>query len=93
MQFHEGEITRYSYRAVDNPVDTTGAGDLLTGAYIWADLRGAEPADCLRWAVLYATLAVDTPTGIGGAVTEAELMRAGNALDLVPPPLAGTYSG
>ena len=30
--------------------------------------------------------------GIGGAVSEAELMRAGNALDLVPPPLAGTYA-
>ena len=74
-------------------VDTTGAGDLLTAAYISADLRGAEPADKLRWAVLYATLAIGKPTGIGGAVSEAELMRAGNALDLVPPPLAGTYSG
>ena len=42
--------------------------------------------------MLYATLAVNAPTGIGGAVSEAELMRAGNALDLVPPPLAGTYA-
>jgi len=43
--------------------------------------------------VLYATLAIGTPTGIGGAVSEADLMRAGNALDLVPPPLAGIYNG
>ena len=24
-------------------LDTTGAGDLLVAAYIWADLRGASP--------------------------------------------------
>ena len=44
---------------VEHPVDTTGAGDLLAAAYIWAELRGAGPADRLRWAVLYATLAVN----------------------------------
>jgi ribokinase len=92
LQFHGGEITRYAYRAVDNPVDTTGAGDLLAAAYIWADLRGAEPVDRLRWAVVYATLAVMSPSGIGGAVSEAELVRAGLEADLVPPPLAGAYA-
>ena len=70
-------------------MDTTGAGDLLAAAYIWAELRGAEPADRLRWAVLYASLAVMTPTGIGGAVTEPELLDAGVALGLTPPPRAG----
>ena len=93
VAFSHGVMDAFACEPVVNPVDTTGAGDLLTAAYIWADLRGAEPADKLRWAVLYATLAVRAATGIGGAVTEAELMRAGNALDLVPPPLAGTYSG
>jgi ribokinase len=93
VAFSHGRMDAFACEPVANPVDTTGAGDLLTAAYIWADLRGAEPAERLRWAVLYATLAIGKPTGIGGAVTEAELMRAGNALDLVPPPLAGTYSG
>jgi sugar/nucleoside kinase (ribokinase family) len=93
VSFSHGLMDAFACEPVANPVDTTGAGDLLTAAYIWADLRGAEPAERLRWAVLYATLAIGKPTGIGGAVTEAELMRAGNALDLVPPPLAGTYSG
>ena len=28
-------------------LDTTGAGDLLVAAYIWGDLRGASPEECL----------------------------------------------
>jgi ribokinase len=71
---------------VANPTDTTGAGDLLVAAYIWADLRGAEPSDRLRWAVLYASLGVSSPTGIGGAVREAELIEAGVARGLTAPP-------
>jgi ribokinase len=82
-----GEILTAPTERVERPVDTTGAGDLLTAAYIWADLGGAEPVDRLRWAVLYATLAVTTATGVGGAVTEAELLEAGAGRGLVSPPL------
>jgi ribokinase len=84
----EGLVASAAER-VEDPVDTTGAGDLLVAGYIWADLRGADRADRLRWAVLYASLAVGTPTGIGGAVTEAELIEAGVARGLSVPPLAG----
>jgi ribokinase len=73
--------------SVERPADTTGAGDLLAAAYIWADLRGAETEDRLRWAVLYAGLAVSTPTGVGGALDEAALLREGAARGLTPPPL------
>jgi hypothetical protein len=38
--------------------------------------------------VLYAGLAVSTPTGVGGAVDEATLLEAGTARGLTPPPLA-----
>ena len=74
---------------VEHPADTTGAGDLLTAAYIWADLNGAEPEDRLRWAVLYAALAVTTPTGVGGAADEATLLGEGARRGLTPPPSAG----
>ncbi len=84
-----GETLTAAGRHVEHPVDSTGAGDLLAAAYIWADLRGADAEDRLRWAVLYAGLAVMTPTGVGGAVTEAELIAAGAELGLAAPPLAG----
>ena len=43
MAFGNGDAMAAPGEAVQNPADTTGAGDLLTAAYIWADLHGAEP--------------------------------------------------
>jgi ribokinase len=83
----DGKTMTAQGEPVERPADTTGAGDLLTAAYIWADLHGAEPEDRLRWGVLYAGLAVTTPTGIGGAVDQGTLLREGAARGLRPPPL------
>jgi ribokinase len=85
----DGDTFTVAAERVERPADTTGAGDLLTAAYIWADLRGAEPEDRLRWAVLYAGLAVTTPTGVGGAVDEATLLAEGKTRGLTRPPRAG----
>jgi sugar/nucleoside kinase (ribokinase family) len=60
-----------------DPVDTTGAGDLFTAAYVWADHLGLALEERLRWAVLYATLSVRVPTALAGAVTRSELVRVG----------------
>jgi len=84
----DGATIEVAAEAVEQPVDTTGAGDLLAAAYVWAELRGAGPEDALRWAVLYAGLAVCTPTGLGGAVDGATLLREGASRGLTPPPLA-----
>jgi sugar/nucleoside kinase (ribokinase family) len=58
-------------------VDTTGAGDLFTAAYVWADLAGAPLDARLRWAGLYAALSVRVTTGAAGAADLEELARAG----------------
>ncbi len=66
-------------------VDATGVSDLLVAAYVWADLRGAAVEDRLQWAVLYAGLSVTSPTAVGGALTEAQLLEEGTRRGLRPP--------
>jgi sugar/nucleoside kinase (ribokinase family) len=66
-------------------VDTTGAGDLFTAAYVWADRLGATLEDRLRWAVLYAAMSVRVATAVAGAASRAALEAAGARLGLAPP--------
>jgi sugar/nucleoside kinase (ribokinase family) len=71
----DGELFRARAPQVD-VLDTTGAGDLLTAAYIWGELAGLPLPERLRRAVVYASLSVRRPTGSAGAVSLAELERA-----------------
>jgi ribokinase len=84
MALVEGRSMRAAAISAD-ALDTTGAGDLLVAAYIWADLRGASPEECLQWAVIYAGLSIARPTGVGGAVTEARLLEEGTQRGLTAP--------
>ena len=72
--------------------DTTGAGDLLCAAFVWADLSGADPETALRWSVLYSALSVQVPTGAAGAVTRERLIQEATSRGL-PPVRALTASG
>lgn len=78
-------VTRVEGIVVDPVVDTTGAGDLFTAAYIWSDLAGATPEQCLRWACLAAALSVRVPTAVAGAQSIAELAAAGADRGLAVP--------
>jgi sugar/nucleoside kinase (ribokinase family) len=60
-----------------DPIDTTGAGDLFCAAYVWADTLGLLLEERLQWAVLYAALSVEVPTGVAGAVARDALLAAG----------------
>ena len=85
MAYVDGQLVRapgFEMKAVD----TTGAGDLLCAAFVWADLAGADVELALRWAVLYGSLSVTVPTGAAGAVTLERLLEEGATRGL--PPLA-----
>ena len=95
MSGAHGTLTVLGGRRVEAPdfdtgpaVDTTGDRDLISAAYAWADLGGADPATCVAWACLYSQLAMTVPTATGGAVSEERLLQEGAARGLVPPPRA-----
>jgi sugar/nucleoside kinase (ribokinase family) len=73
-------------------VDTTGAGDLLCSAFVWADLAGADVQTALSWAVLYGALSVTVPTGARGAVTRDRLIEEATTRGL-PPLVAKERTG
>jgi sugar/nucleoside kinase (ribokinase family) len=66
-------------------VDTTGAGDLFSAAYVWADHWGAPLDERLRWAVLYAALSVRVATAVAGAVPLKVLLEEGEIHGLASP--------
>jgi sugar/nucleoside kinase (ribokinase family) len=70
--------------AVD-AVDTTGAGDLFSAAYVWADHWGTPLEERLRWSVLYASLSVRVATAVAGAVTLGALLEEGAEHGLTSP--------
>ena len=87
LAYQRGELVRAAGFPMKT-VDTTGAGDLLCAAFVWADLQGAELEVALRWAVLYGSLSVTVATGAAGALSLDRLMEEASARGL--PPLATT---
>ena len=79
-----GEFVQVDGVRVD-AVDTTGAGDLFTAAFIWSDQAGAPPEEALRWACLAASLSVRVPTAVAGAQTFEQLVSAGTEQGLALP--------
>ena len=66
-------------------VDTNGAGDLFTAAWVWADLAGAPVEDRLRLAVTYASLSVRVATTHAGALTVDAFRREAGLPDAMIP--------
>jgi len=67
-------------------VDTNGAGDLFTAAWVWADLAGAPLEERVQLAVAYASLSVRVATTRDGALTLDAFRREAPLLDEIIPP-------
>jgi sugar/nucleoside kinase (ribokinase family) len=81
-----GEHGLISQPAPDVPVvDTNGAGDLFTAAWVWADLAGMDVAERLRLAVIYASMSIGVATTREGAATAEQLLRAAADPDATIP--------
>lgn len=55
-------------------IDTTGAGDTFTGAYVWADLNGWDMHERLTFACVAAALSVQCAAGVPGVPSRARLL-------------------
>jgi len=69
--------------------DTTGAGDLFTAAYVWADLAGLPLRTALEHASLYAALALESGTPVDAAPTLDRLLAQARQCGLAAPPTLG----
>jgi sulfofructose kinase len=72
MLLHGDELYECPAFPVD-VVDTTGAGDVFRGAFIYALLGGRGPADVLRFAAAAAAVSCTREGAIGGVPTLAEV--------------------
>ena len=68
------------------PVDTTGAGDLLAAAYIWADLNGATPQAALSGQCCTRAAPSRRPRASAERSRAEALLAAGDARGMVAPP-------
>lgn len=65
---------------VENPIDSTGAGDSFAAGFLWALSEGWTPADCCRFACATASCAVESFGATNGIHSLDEVMRRYNFL-------------
>jgi sugar/nucleoside kinase (ribokinase family) len=78
MLLEGNQLYRVPARAIQ-PVDTTGAGDVFRGAFIYAYLRGERPHEILRFANAAAALSCTREGALDSVPTRDEveaLLRA-----------------
>ena len=71
----DGRVVRVAAPIVEVD-DPTGAGDLFTAAYVWADLAGRSLEDRLALASAYASLSLGAATSRQKGLTGQEFEKA-----------------
>ena len=74
-------------------VDTTGAGDVFRGAFIYALLRGDAPADILRFANAAAAISCTRTGAISSVPTLAEIEALSPVARGLEPPHGDDHAG
>ena len=69
----EGDTLHHAPAYTVEAVDTTGAGDVFRGAFIFALLRGDSPPDMLRFANAAAAVSCTREGAIGGVPAPADV--------------------
>jgi len=69
----DGDTLHQAQAVTVEAVDTTGAGDVFRGAFIYALLRGDSPPDILRFANAAAAVSCTREGAIGGVPTLADV--------------------
>ena len=72
--------------AVDDVVDTTGAGDAFTAAFAVALAEGRDEREAVRWGCAAGAHMVEHPGVVPGLPTREELIATGRSNDEIAPP-------
>jgi sugar/nucleoside kinase (ribokinase family) len=87
----EGDRLHHAPAVSIEPTDTTGAGDVFRGAFIYALLAGREPADILRFANAAAAVSCTREGAMDSIPTLADVERVlSGGADLRPAPAVRT---
>lgn len=70
----ESPIYKIPAYPVENPVDTTGAGDCFAAGFLWALSNGWEPVECCRFACATASCTVESFGATDGIHSPEEIM-------------------
>ena len=73
--FWDGRSALHQEAFQVKPVDTTGAGDVYHGAYLYAFLQGWQPEECLRYASAAAAIKCTARGGRGALARPEEVLR------------------
>jgi sugar/nucleoside kinase (ribokinase family) len=69
----DGDRIHHEPGVAVNAIDTTGAGDVFRGAFIYALLRGDAPPEILRFANAAAAVSCTRPGALDSVPTLAEI--------------------